>query len=106
MMGWTIVEPASGDLEEVLASLLGALLDREGHLLGLAVAEADTAVAVADHHERGEREPTTALDDLRDTVDVDDPRVAQLQVGFVVQCHQNSNPASRAASATAAIRPW
>jgi hypothetical protein len=40
--------------EEVLAGLLGALLDGEGHLLGLAVAEADPAGAVADHHEGGE----------------------------------------------------
>ena len=84
MTGWTMVVPASGDAEEVLASLLGALLDGEGHLLGLAVAEADAAGAVADHHERGEREATTALDDLGDAVDVDDPRLAELQVAVVV----------------------
>jgi hypothetical protein len=100
-----MVEPASGTVEQVLASLLGALLDRQGHLLGLAVAEADAAGAVADHHERGEREPTAALDDLGHAVDVDDARLAQLQV-VVVRCHQNSSPASRAASASAAMRPW
>ena len=57
--------------EQVLARFFGALLDRQRHLFGLAVAEADTAVAVADDHERGEREPPTALDHLRDAVDVD-----------------------------------
>ena len=91
--------------EEVLAGLLGALLDGEGHLLGLAVAEADPAGAVADHHERGEREPAAALDDLGDAVDVDDPRVAELGV-VVVRGHQNSSPPLRAASARAATRPW
>ena len=68
------------DLEEVLAGLLGALLDGEGHLLGLAVAEADPAGAVADHHERGEGEPPAALDDLGHAVDVDDPGLPQLRV--------------------------
>ena len=66
-----------GHLEQVLPGLLGALLDGEGHLLGLAVAEADAAVAVADHHEGGEREPPAALDDLGHPVDVDDPRFVQ-----------------------------
>ena len=70
--------------EEVLASLLGALLDGEGHLLRLAVAQADAAVAVTDHHERGEGEATATLDHLGDTVDVDDPRLAQCEVGIVV----------------------
>jgi hypothetical protein len=124
-------------VEEVLAGLLGALLDGEGHLLGLAVAEADAPGAVADHDEGGEAEATTALHDLGDAVDVDHPRLAQggvaggagvdelplpvatttavaaiaaaaggraalvLDVG-----HQNSSPASRAASASAATRPW
>ena len=69
-----------GHLEEVLARLLGALLDGEGHLLGLAVAEADAAVAVADHHEGGEAEATTALHDLGDAVDVDDARLAQRRI--------------------------
>ena len=35
-----------------------------GHLAGLAVADADDAVAVADDDERGEAEATTTLDDL------------------------------------------
>ena len=64
-------------VEQVLLGLLGALLDGQRHLLGLAVAEADAAVAVADHDERGEREAATALHDLGDAVDGDDPRLAQ-----------------------------
>ena len=58
--------------EEVLLGLLDALGDRRGHLLGLAVADADLAVAVADDHEGGEAEATTALHDLGDAVDRDD----------------------------------
>ena len=41
-------------------------------VLGLAHAHADATVAVADHHERGEREAAAALDNLRHAVDVDD----------------------------------
>jgi hypothetical protein len=91
--------------EQVLARLLGALLDGEGHLLGLAVPEANPAGAVADHHEGGEREPTAALDHLGHAVDVDDARLAQLDI-VVVRGHQNSSPPSRAASASALMRPW
>jgi hypothetical protein len=122
-------------LEQVLAGLLGALLDGEGHLLGLAVAEADPAVAVADHHQGGEREAPAALHHLGHAVDVDHPRLVQGGVARGARVlarlaglalagtataatsttaatatgsvgHQNSNPASRAASATAATRPW
>ena len=75
--GWMMVLPAIGTVEQVALGFLGALLDREGHLLGLAVAETDPTVAVTDHHERGERETTTALDDLGDAVDRDDARLAQ-----------------------------
>ena len=94
-----------GHGEEVLAGLLGALLDGEGHLLGLAVAEADVAGAVADHHQGGEGEATAALDHLGHAVDVDHAGLAQGE-GVDVGGHQNSSPASRAASATAATRPW
>src|SRR3712207_7444785 len=55
--------------EEVLLGLLDALGDRRRHLLGLAVADADRAVAVADHHQRGEAEPAATLHDLGDPVD-------------------------------------
>src|SRR6185437_7458582 len=60
------------DLEEVLLGLLDALGDRRGHLLGLAVADADLTLAVTDDDQRGEAEPATTLHDLGDTVDRDD----------------------------------
>ena len=63
------------DREQVLLGLFHALLDRGRDFLRLAVAETDVAVPVADHHERGEREPPAALDDLRDSVDGDDSLV-------------------------------
>ena len=68
--------------EEVLARLLHALLDRGRHFLRLAVAEADVADAVADHDERGEREPPSALHDLGDAVDRDHS-LFELAVGHV-----------------------
>ena len=64
--------------EHVLLRVLDALLDGDGHFLGLAHAHADAAVAVADDHERGEREAAAALDDLGHAVDVDD---ALLELG-------------------------
>ena len=72
------------------------------------------AGTVTDHHERSERETTTALDDLGDSVDVDDAGLAEAfatiarVVAFVtsVESHQNFSPPSRAASASAATRPW
>ena len=57
--------------EERLLGLLDTLGDRRGHLLGLAVADADHAVAVTDDHQGGEAEATTTLDDLGDAVDLD-----------------------------------
>jgi hypothetical protein len=110
--------PGQRDREQVALGFLGALLDGQRHFLGLAVAEADAAVAVADHHECGERESTTALHHLGDAVDGDDARLAQsvgigsrrfaaaLVAEIALLCHQNSKPASRAAAATAATRPW
>src|SRR3954463_14635599 len=59
----------AGHLVEVLLGLLDALGDRRGHLLGLAVADAHGAVAVAHDHQRGEAEAPTALDDLGHAVD-------------------------------------
>jgi hypothetical protein len=118
--------------EHVALGVLGALLDGQGNFLGLAVAQAHATVAIANHDERGEREATTALDDLGHAVDVNDARltttiggVALAGAGTItlarvaratitltgvrivrVVRHQNSSPASRAASATAATRPW
>src|SRR4029077_18766422 len=71
---------APGDPEEALLRLLDTLGDRRGHLLGLAVADADHAVTVAHDHQCGEAEATTTLDDLGDTVDRDDA----LDVGGLV----------------------
>src|SRR3712207_8780358 len=56
----------SRDAEQVLLRALDALLDRERDLVGLAVADADDAVLVADHHQRGEGEATATLDHLGD----------------------------------------
>src|SRR5579864_4036823 len=61
---------------------LNRLLDRRRHFLRLADAEADHAAAVPDHDERAEAQILAALDDLRDTADVDD-RVLQLELSGV-----------------------
>src|ERR671917_212016 len=61
------------DAEEVLLRLLHTLGDRGRHLLGLAVADAHQAVAVADDHQRGEAEAPTTLDHLGHAVDGDQP---------------------------------
>src|SRR5258706_5290023 len=58
--------------EERLLRCFHALGDRGGYLLGLAVADADHAVAVTDHDQSGKAEPAAALHDLRDAVDGDD----------------------------------
>src|SRR3954469_10342300 len=66
------VRDGEGDprhLVEVLLGLLDALGDRRGHLLGLAVADAHGAVAVAHDHQGGEAEAPTTLDDLGHAVD-------------------------------------
>ena len=60
-----------GDPEEILLGALDALLDRQRHLVGLAVADADDFAFVADDHEGGEGEAPTALDHLGDAVDLD-----------------------------------
>ena len=101
-----------GHGEHGLARLLRALLDGLGDLVGLAVGCADVAFAVTDDHDRAEAEATTALDHLRDAVDVDDllakvALLAEASVGHVsTSSTQNLRPASRAPSATAATRPW
>src|SRR5712691_3744155 len=60
-----------GHLEEGLLGRLDALRDRRWYFLGLAVANADHAVAVADYDEGGDAEPATTLDDLGHPVDGD-----------------------------------
>src|SRR4051794_27791979 len=68
------------DLEHLLAGVLGALFDGVGDLVGLAVADTDVALAVADDDERAEGERAAALDDLGAAVDADD---GGLEAGFV-----------------------
>ena len=99
--GCVMVDPASRDVEHVLAGFFDPFLDREPGLLGLAVAEPDAAVAVAHDHEGGEREAAAALYDLGDPVDPDRPLFE-----LTVQHRQSSSPSFRAASARAATRPW
>ena len=70
----------AGHAEEVLLGALDALLDRQRHLVGLAVADADDFAFVADDDQRREREATAALDDLGDAVDLDDP-LLEIQAG-------------------------
>src|SRR4051812_47492349 len=82
-------------LEHLLAGVLGPLLDRVRDLVGLAVADADVALAVADDDQRAERERAAALDDLRAAVDADDGRLDARLVGAAVAV------AARAAPATA-----
>ena len=60
-----------GHLHHVVAGFFHGLLHGSGHFLGLALAHADTTVAVAHHGERCEAEDTTTLDDLGDAVDRD-----------------------------------
>src|SRR5919197_3164080 len=102
--------------EEVLLRVLDRLGDRKRHLARLAVADPDTIDLVADHHECGEREAASALDDLGEAVDLDD---ALLELAALLALDhrtldarelrpgaQNVNPPSRAASASALTRPW
>src|SRR5436190_55158 len=101
------------DAEQVLLRLLRSLADRLGDLVGLAQAGAHVATLVAHHHERGEREPSAAFDDLGDAVD-EHHAVDELADVFIIDCHlvdlflrsQNLRPASRAPSASAETRPW
>src|SRR5439155_2564035 len=65
--------PVFGHAYEALAGVLDRLLDRQGDLPGLPVADADDGVLVADGDEGGEREAATALDHLGDAVDLDHP---------------------------------
>ena len=61
-----------GHGHHVLAGVLGTLANRFGNFVGLAVADADAALPVADDGEGGEAEATATFDDLRAAVDKDD----------------------------------
>src|SRR5262249_4560584 len=58
--------------KNILARLIVALADRLGHLVRLAEAHADVTGFVADDDESTEAEATSALDDFRNAIDVDD----------------------------------
>src|SRR5204863_3435821 len=98
--------------EEVLLRVLDRLRDRERNLASLAVADSDAVDLVADHDQRGEREPPATLDDFCDAVDLDH---AFLELaGLLARDHrpldtrhltQNFSPPSRAASASALTPP-
>ena len=77
--GCGTVVPLSGTRISALLRRLDPLLDRRGHFLRLADAEADDAVTVADDDQRAEAQVLAALDDLGDAADVDD-RVLQVQL--------------------------
>ncbi len=60
---------AQGHADHLALGLFGGLADRLGHLFGLALAEADTALLVAHNDKRGKAEALTTLDGLGDAVD-------------------------------------
>src|SRR5437764_7393933 len=83
--------PVHRDLEEVAPGVLDAFLDRERHLVRLAVADADHRALVTDHHQGGEGEAPAALDDLRHAVDLDDPLLqvaARAGAAFAFPSHE------------------
>src|SRR5215470_2349144 len=68
--------------DQILLGVLDRLADRLRHLVGLAEADTDVTPTVADHHQRREREPAAALDDLGHPVDGDDA-IVQLQHAWI-----------------------
>ena len=62
-----------GHADQVLASVLDTLLDRQRDLARLAVADPNYALFIADGDQRREGETATALDHLGDAVDLDHP---------------------------------
>src|SRR5690606_13405865 len=94
----------AGDAEEVLLRLLDTLRDGRGDLLGLAVAHADHAIAIAHDDECSEGEATAALHHLRHAVDRDDV-LDELALLLAVLTVAATAPALTAttAAATAAI---
>src|SRR5262245_47724132 len=58
-------------VDEVLVRVGGALLDRIRHFVGLAVADANLALAITDDGQGGEAETTATFDDLGAAIDED-----------------------------------
>src|SRR3954465_9737349 len=81
--------PDHRDLDQVLLGVLDALADRLRDLTGLADADPDVTGAVTDDDDRAEAEPPAALDDLGDSVDLDDALLERELVG-VDPCHGGS----------------
>ena len=108
--------------DERLLGFLGRLADGFRHFARLAMTEADAALLVADDDECGETEAAAALHNLRNAIDVNQlvdefvvalfaviaiSTTATLATTAFFTCHaQNSKPPSRAASASALMRPW
>ena len=70
-----MVPPVQRDFDHAARAVLDGLFDAGGHFVGLAVAPADLALAVADHDHGGKAEAPAAFDhrgaalDLHDLVD-------------------------------------
>src|SRR5690606_9953020 len=108
-------------LGHLATRLVHCLLHGDRDFAGLALAHADATVTVADHGQRGEAENPAALHHLGDTVDGDHLfahavvtffgllRFSALRFShFLLRSFpaaQNLSPLSRAASASALIRP-
>src|SRR5207237_2392478 len=95
--------------------------DGRGHLLGLAVADAHRAVAVADDHQCGEAEPAATLDHLGDAVDGHDAlevlrllrgratavaTVAATLAAATLVAATGGGPAGTGTRTAAALRTW
>ena len=77
-----------GHVEHVLLGVLDALGNGQGHLGGLAHAEADVALAVTDGNEGDEGHAAAALDGLGDTVDEDDALLKiRVLLALAISCH-------------------
>merc|ERR1712185_30803 len=96
--------------------LFGRFADGLRDLAGLTSPVADPALAIADHHYRGEAKATATLDDLGDPVNADQffnkfRLIALIAILTFASCHgsvpsgQNCRPPSRAPSARALTRP-
>ena len=67
-----IVVPFEIHLEHLLAGVLGGLFDGRRHFVGLAIADADVALAIAGDDQCTEAERAAALDDLGAAIDAND----------------------------------
>ena len=89
VIGYWIVEPFRSTSDHVAARALHGLLDGQWHFARLAAAEADAAVAVANHGQRGEAEDTATLDHLGDAVDLDELLDQAFFVLFFCVCERH-----------------